>query len=124
MQFTVTVCEADSTTCKESDSTVHYEESDSDNDSLSSGPMFIQDSCDTDDDDELPHIEVAEVGGAGHVVHGVAAAAAAAVATAPDPDARPMHSNCDKCKCTEDDDKKVFFLFLICILFLFLKPNK
>ena len=42
LQFTVTVCEADSTTCTESDSTVSYEESDSDNDSLSSQPMFME----------------------------------------------------------------------------------
>ena len=118
------MCEADSTTCTESDSTVCYEESDSDNDSLSSGPMFVEDTYDTDkdDDDGLPHIELAEVGGAGHVVDGVAAAVAAAAAAALDPDGHPMHSDCDKCKCAEDDEKKVFFL--ICILFLFLKPNK
>ena len=68
----------------------------------------------TDDDDELPHIEVAKVGGAGHVVNGVAAAAVAtATAPAPDPDAHSVHSDCDKCKCAEDDDKKVFFL--ICV---------
>ena len=59
LQFTITVCEADSTTCTESDFTVCYEESDSDKDSLSSGPMFMEDTDDTDDDDELPHIEVA-----------------------------------------------------------------
>ena len=34
LQFTVTVCETDPTTCTEPNSTVCYEESDSDNDSL------------------------------------------------------------------------------------------
>ena len=57
------MCEADSTTCTESNSTVCYEESDSDNDSLSSQPMFMEDTHDTDDDDELPHIESAKVEG-------------------------------------------------------------
>ena len=110
LQFTVTVYEDDSTTCTESNSTVCYEKSDSDNDSLSSGPMFIEDTYDTDDDNdnELPHIEVAEVEGPGHVVNWVTAAAAA---TAPDPDAHPIHSDCDKCKWAEDNnDKKAFFL--------------
>ena len=114
LQFTVTVYEADSTTYTESDSTVCYEESD--NDSLSSGPMFVEDTYDTDndDDDELPHIEVAEVEGPGPVVHGVEAAAAAA--PDPNPDAHPMHSDCKKCKCVEDNkDKKKFFF--LCIFF-------
>ena len=53
--------------------------------------MFMEDTHDTDDDDELPHIEVAKVEGPGPVVHEVTAAAA----TAPDPDAFPMHSNCN-----------------------------
>ena len=89
LQFTVTVCEADSTTCTESNSTVCYEESDSDNHSLSSGPMFIKDIDDTDNDNELPHIEVAAVQDPGPVVHGVTAAAAAAS----DPDVHHMHSD-------------------------------
>ena len=89
LQFTVTVCEADSTTCTESDSTVCYDESDSDNDSLSSQPMFIEDTEDTDN--ELPHREVAEVKGPGPVVPMVAAGAPSAL----DPD-------CNKCKCAED----------------------
>ena len=92
LQFTVTVYEADSTTCTEFNSTVCYEESDSD-DSLSSQPMFVEDTHDTDDHDELPHVEVAKVEGPGPVVHGVTAAAA----TVPDPDACPMHFDCNKC---------------------------
>ena len=108
------MCDADSTTCTESNSTVFYEESDSDNDSLSSQPVFVEDTHDTDDDDELPHIEVAEVEGPSPVVHGVTAAAA----TAPDPDAHPVHSDCKKCKCAEDNkDNKLFFF--LSILFCF-----
>ena len=123
LQFTVTVCEADSTTYTESDSTVCHEESDSDNDSLSSGPMFMEDTYDSGDDDVLPHIEVAKVEGPCPVAHGITAAAATMPDPDLDPDACPMHSDCDKCKCTEDDkDKKVFFF--LCILFFFLIPNK
>ena len=110
LQFTVTVCEADSTTCTESDSTVCCDESDSDN-SLFSQPMFIEDTHDTDN--ELPRIEVAEVEGPRPVVPGVTGGAA----IAPDPDAHLVHSDCNKCKCTEDDKDKVF-LFLS-ILFCF-----
>ena len=66
------MCEANSTTSIESDSTMCYDQSD--NDSISSGPMFIQDTNDTDTDNELPEIEVAEVQCAGP---GVAATAAA-----------------------------------------------
>ena len=92
-----------------------YEESDSANHSLSSGPMFAEDTDDTDNDDELPHMEGAEVQGPGTVVDGLTAAAAAA----PDPDAHHMHSDSDKSKCGKDDkDNKVFFFFL-CILLCF-----
>ena len=92
----------------------------SDNESLSSGPMFVEDTYDTDDDEEdgyeLPHIEVAKVDAEGPgqcpPVNGVTAAPAAA--TSGDPDGHPMHSDCDKCKCAEDDkDNKVFFLLHI-----------
>ena len=47
-KFTVTVCEADSTTSTESNSTVCYD-SDSSNHSVSSGLVFIEDDNDTDD---------------------------------------------------------------------------
>ena len=108
LQFTVIVCEADSTTCTESNSTVCYDESDSDNDSLSSQPMFVEDTDDTDN--KLPHTEVAEVKGPGPVVP-------AGAATAPDPDVHPMHSDSNKCKCAEDDKDKVFSF--LSILFCF-----
>ena len=94
------MCEADSTTSIEYDSTVCYDKSD--NDSISSGPMFIQDTNDTDTNNELPDIEVAEVQGAGP---GVAATAAAD--PNPNPDAHAAY--CDKCKAGKDD--KVFFFY-------------
>ena len=50
------MCEANSITSIESDSTMCYDESN--NDSISSGPMFIQDTNDTDTDDELPECKV------------------------------------------------------------------
>ena len=53
-KFTVTVCEADCTTSTESDSTVCYD-SDSSNRSVSSGPMFVEDDSDTDNN--LPKIK-------------------------------------------------------------------
>ena len=52
----MTVCKADSTTSMESYLTVCYN---SDNDSVLSGPMFIEDVDKTDD--ELPHIEVPDI---------------------------------------------------------------
>ena len=85
-----------------------YDETDSDNDSLSSQPMFIEDTDDTDN--ELPHIEVAEVESPGPVIPAGAAAG-------PDPDAHPMHSDSDKCKCAEDDKDKVFFFLSIIFCF-------
>ena len=87
------------------------DQTDSDNDFLSSGPMFIEDTNDTDN--KLPHIEGALVKGPGAVIPEVAAGAA----TAPGPDAHPVHSDSDKCKCAEDYKDKV--LFFLCILFCF-----
>ena len=109
--FTVTVCEADSTTSMESDSTVCYDESDqndSDNDSLSSGPMFLEDTHDTDN--ELPQTECGNVEGPGAILSffptSEAAAPAAALATENYSD-----SNSNKCKCPQDN--KVFFFSLL-----------
>ena len=94
------MCEANSTTSIGSDSTMCYDQSD--NDSISSVPKFIQDTNDTNTDNELPDIEVAEVQCAGA---GVAATAAAD--PKPNPDAHAAY--CDKCKAGKDD--KVFFFY-------------
>ena len=83
------MCETDSTTSIESDSTMYYDQSD--NGSISSGPMFVQDTNDTNTDNELPDIVVAEVQCAGP---GVAAAAAAD----PNPNPDACAAYCDKCK--------------------------
>ena len=61
-KFTVTACEADSTTSTESNSTVCYD-SNSSNRSVSSGPMFIED--DSDIDDNLPKIQPCSFDGPG-----------------------------------------------------------
>ena len=107
------MCEADSTTCTESNSTVCYDENDSDNNSLSSGPMFVEDTDDTEN--ELPHIEVAQMECQGPVIP-AAADAATAAATAPDQDARPIQSTSNECKCSEHDKDKVFFFYFILFL--------
>ena len=87
----MTVCEADSTTSMESDLTVCYNsDSDSENDSVLSGPMFIEDVDETDD--ELPHIEVPDVEHTSRE-HGAAGGAATAGAGA------DICSQLDKCKC-------------------------
>ena len=96
------MCEADSTTYTESNSTVCYDdemdESHSDNNSLSSRPMFIEDTDDTDN--ELPYIESAHVEDPDAVI---------TEGSATGPDGRPMHSNSDKCKCAKDSEDKVIF---------------
>ena len=74
------MCEANSTTSIVPDSTVCYDQSD--NDSISSGPMFVPDTNDIDTDDELPDIEVTEVQYAGPSV-----AATAVADPNPNPDA-------------------------------------
>ena len=61
-KFIVTVCEADCTTSTESDSTVCYD-SNSSNCSVSSGPKFIEDDSDTDDN--LPEIQPCSFDGPG-----------------------------------------------------------
>ena len=110
VKFTVTVCKADSTTFMESDSTLFYDNSDtdSDNDSLLSQPMFVEDTNETED--ELPVIKVAGVQGPGPEVAGTAA----------DPDAHPLnahpvHSLCNKCKAAKNnkDNEVFFFLFIL-----------
>ena len=98
----MTVCKADSTTSMESDSTVCYN-SDSDNDSVFSGPMFIEDVDETDD--ELPHIEVPDVERTSRE-HGAAGGAATAGA------GTDVCSQSDKCKCQQDNNaEEVSFLF-------------
>ena len=76
------------------------DESHSDNNSLSSGPMFIEDTNDTDN--ELPYIEGAHVEDPCAVITEGAAAG-------PDPDGHPEHSDMDKCKCAKDCEDKVIF---------------
>ena len=109
------VCEADSITSTESDSTVCYDKSDqndSDNDSLSSGPMFIEDNNYTDN--QLPQIECGHVEGPGAVLpsfptsEAPAPAPATALATENCTD-----SNSNKCKCLQDAKDKVFFFSLL-----------
>ena len=110
--LSVTVCEADSTTCTELDSTVCYDEtdqSDSENDSLSSGPMFIEDTDEEDThhtDNELPHIERGHVEGQGPILPAITPGA---VAAAPASAAPYLDSDSDKCNCTEDSKDKVSF---------------
>ena len=100
----MTVCEADSTTSMESDSTVCYNSnSDSDKDSVFSGPMFIEDVGETDD--ELPQVEVPDVECTSRE-HGAAGGAATAGACA------DICSQTDKCECQQDNNaEEVFFLF-------------
>ena len=104
------MCEADSTRSTESNSTVCYDESDqndSDNDSLSPGPMFIEDTNDTDN--ELPQIECGHVEGPGAVLPSFPTSEAAAPATALAAE-NYSDSNSNKCKCPQD--AKVFsFLY-------------
>ena len=116
----MTVCEADSTTSIESDSTVCYN-SDSDNDSVLSGPMFVKDKDETDD--ELPHIAVPDLESNSRE-HGAVGGARGAVGAGAN---NCTHS--DKCEChghENAEDKKVFylffFLFFLCLcvcVFLF-----
>ena len=87
-----------------------YDENDSHNDSLSSGPMFVEDTDDTEN--KLLHIEVTQMECEGPVVS-AAAAAATATATAPDQDACPIQSTSDECKCSEYDKDKVYFFYFI-----------
>ena len=100
----MTVCETDSTTCTEPNSTVCYDDkmdqSHNDNDSLSSGPMFIEDTDDTDN--ELSYIEGAHVEDPGAVI-------TAGAAIAPDPDACLLHYDSDKCKYAKDGEDKATF---------------
>ena len=83
------MCETNSTTSIEADSTMYYDQSD--NGSISSGPMFLQDTNDTNTDNELPGIVVAEVQCAGPGV-------AAATAADPNPNPDACAAYCDKCK--------------------------
>ena len=92
---------------------VCYDESDqndSNNDSLSSGPMFVEDNNDTDN--ELPQIERGHVEGPGAVLPSFptseAKAPAAALATENYTD-----FNSNKCKCPQDAKDKVFFFSLL-----------
>ena len=115
-KFKVTVCEADSTTSMESDLTLSYDNSDSDNDSVLSGPMFVEDKDETDD--ELPDIEIPDIEGPCNDVREGAAAC---------PDAHPVCSHSDKCECEGDNnakENKVFFYsFLSFFCFFFLHKN-
>ena len=111
-KFTVTVCEADSTTSTESNSTVCYD-SDSSNHSDSSGPMSVEDDSDTDGN--LPEIQPCSFDGpsalpppATPAALGTPASQAAPTATA------------EKCKCNENCKDKVFlskltFFFVLCL---------
>ena len=125
-KFKVTVCEADSTTSMESDSTLCYDNSDSDNDSVSSGPMFVEDKDKTDD--ELPDIELPDIENPCNDVREGAATY---------PDAHAVFSCPDKCECEGDNSAKenevfpflsflviqVFFCFLLFFGFFAQKFN-
>ena len=90
------------------------DESHSDDDSLSSRPMFIEDTHDTDN--KLPYIEGAHV----QDPHAVITEGAA---IGPDPDGHPMHSDLDKCKCTKDGEDKVIFDHFSLFPFYFILIN-
>ena len=100
-KFKVSACEADSTTSMESDLTLCYDNSDIDNDSVLSGPMFVEDKDKTDD--ELPDTELPDIEGSCNDVREGAAAY---------PDAHPVCSHSNKCECEGDNnakENKVFF---------------
>ena len=110
-KFKVTVCEVDSTISMESDLTLCYYNSDSDNDSVSSEPMFVEDKDKTDD--ELPDIELPDIEGPCNDVREGAAAY---------PDAHPVCSHSDKCECKRDNNAKeneVFFYSIFSFFFKF-----
>ena len=111
------MCEADSTTCTESDSTVHYDENDTNNDSLSSGSVFMEDTDDTEN--ELLHIEAAQMECEGPVIPSSSSSSSSSHSHSPDQDASPIQSTSHKCKCTEHDKDKVFFSYF----FLFLNTK-
>ena len=111
-KFTVTVCEADSTTSTESDSTVCYD-SDSSNHSDSSGPMFVEDDSDTDNN--LPKIQPCSFDGPG----ALPPPATPEAPGAPTSQAAPT-ATAEKCKCHENCKDKVFlskltFVFVLCL---------
>ena len=117
------MCEADSTTSMESDSTLCYDNSDSNNNSVLSGPMFVEDKDETED--ELPDIKLPDIEGPCSDVREGAATY---------PDAHPVCSHSDKCECEGDNNAKenevffysffsfyssFFFVFFSFFLFLF-----
>ena len=101
-KFTVTVCEADSTTSTESNSTVCYD-SDSSNRLDSSGPMFIEDDSDTDNN--LPKIQPCSFDGP----DALPPPATLAAPGAPASQATPT-TTAEKCKCHKNCKDKVFFI--------------
>ena len=113
-KFTATVCEADSTTSTESHSTVCYD-SDSNNRSVSSGPMFIEDDSDTDDN--LLKIQPCSFDGPGALPPPAAPAAPGAPASQAAPTATT-----EKCKCHENCKDKVFLSKLTIFFVLCLSP--
>ena len=100
-KFTVTVCEADSTTSTESDSTVCYD-SNSSNCSDSSGPMFIEDDSDTDDN--LPKKQPCSFDGPG----ALPPPAAPAAPGTPTSQATPT-ATVEKCKCHKTAKTRYFY---------------
>ena len=114
-KFTVTVCEADSTTSRDSDCTVIYD-SDSSISSVCSGPMFIEDNSDTDDN--LPKIKPCSVDTPSALLPLCSPVAPGAPASQAVPT-----STTEKCQCYKSGKEKVFFFFIeITFFFVFFLP--
>ena len=110
-KFTVTVYEADSTTSTESNSTVCYD-SNSSNHSDSSGPMFVEDDSDTDNN--LPQMQPSSF----HGPSALPPPATPAAPGTPTSQAAPT-ATAEKCKCHENCKDKVF-LSKLTIFFCFM----
>ena len=113
-KFTVTMCEAESTKSTEFDSTVCYD-SNSSNHSVSSGPMFIEDDSDTDDN--LPEIQPCSFDSPSALPPPATAAAPGAPASQATPTA-----TAEKCKCHENCQDKAFLSKLTIFFVLCLSP--